>query len=64
MTAPGPVAERLGTPRPAAGARREYLLTLLAGAAGAVIVLLAARQGLSDFDADRTQADQRDPCVV
>ncbi len=45
MTAPGPVAGRLGTPRPAAGARREYLLTLLAGAVGAVVVLLTARQG-------------------
>jgi uncharacterized membrane protein (TIGR02234 family) len=45
MTVPGPVAERLGTRRPAAGARREYLLTLLAGAVGAAIVLLAARQG-------------------
>jgi len=45
MTAPGPVAERLGTRRPAAGARREYLLTLLAGAVGAAVVLLAARQG-------------------
>ena len=41
----GPVAERLGSRRPAAGARREYLLTLLAGAVGAAIVLLAARQG-------------------
>jgi uncharacterized membrane protein (TIGR02234 family) len=40
MTAAGPVATR----RPAAGARREYLLTLLAGAAGAAVVLLAARQ--------------------
>jgi uncharacterized membrane protein (TIGR02234 family) len=45
MTAPGPVIERPGTRRPAAGARREYLLTLLAGAAGAALVLLAARQG-------------------
>ena len=45
MTTPGPVAERLGTRRPAAAARREYLLTLLAGAVGAAIVLLAARQG-------------------
>lgn len=45
MTAPGPVAERLGTRRPAAGARREYLLTLLAAAVGAAIVLIAARQG-------------------
>ena len=45
MTAPDPVAERLGTRRPAAGARREYLLTLLAGAIGAAVVLLAARQG-------------------
>jgi uncharacterized membrane protein (TIGR02234 family) len=45
MTAAGPVAERLGTRRPAAGGRREYLLTLLAGAVGAAIVLLAARQG-------------------
>jgi uncharacterized membrane protein (TIGR02234 family) len=44
MTDPGPVAERLGTHRPAASARREYLLTLLAGAVGAAIVLLAARQ--------------------
>ncbi|MGH3068795.1 MAG: Trp biosynthesis-associated membrane protein [Streptosporangiaceae bacterium] len=44
MTAPEPVAEPLGTRRPAAGARREYLLTLLAGALGAVVVLLAARQ--------------------
>ena len=44
-TAPDPVAERLGTRRPAAGARREYLLTLLAGAIGAAVVLLAARQG-------------------
>ncbi len=36
----------LGTRRrPAAGARREYLLTLLAGAVGAAVVLLAARQG-------------------
>jgi uncharacterized membrane protein (TIGR02234 family) len=39
------VAERLGTRRPAASARREYLLTLLAGAVGAAVVLLAARQG-------------------
>ena len=45
MTTPGPVAERLGTRRPAAAARREYLLTLLAGAVGAAVVLLAARQG-------------------
>jgi len=45
MTAPGPVAQRPGTRRPAAGARREYLLTLLAGAVGAAVVLLAARQG-------------------
>ena len=45
MTTPGPVAERLGTRRSAAGARREYLLTLLAGAVGAAVVLLAARQG-------------------
>ena len=45
MTDPGPVAERLGTRRPAPGARREYLLTLLAGAVGAAVVLLAARQG-------------------
>ena len=45
MTTPGPVAERLGTRRPAAAARREYLLTLLVGAVGAAIVLLAARQG-------------------
>jgi uncharacterized membrane protein (TIGR02234 family) len=44
MTAPEPVAEPLGTHRAAAGARREYLLTLLAGAVGAVVVLLAARQ--------------------
>ena len=44
MTAPEPAAEPLGTRRPAAGARREYLLTLLAGAVGAAIVLLAARQ--------------------
>ncbi len=45
MTAPGPAAERPGTARPAGRARREYLLTLLAGAAGAVVVVLAARQG-------------------
>jgi uncharacterized membrane protein (TIGR02234 family) len=45
MTAPGPIADRLGTRRAAAGARREYLLTLLAGAVGAAVVLLAARQG-------------------
>ena len=45
MTTPGPVAERLGTRRLAAAARREYLLTLLAGAVGAAVVLLAARQG-------------------
>jgi uncharacterized membrane protein (TIGR02234 family) len=45
VTAPGPVTERPGTRRPAAGARREYLLTLLAGAVGAALVLLAARQG-------------------
>jgi uncharacterized membrane protein (TIGR02234 family) len=45
MTAPGPVTDRLGTRRAAAGARREYLLTLLAGAVGAAVVLLAARQG-------------------
>ena len=45
MTAPEPAAEPLGTRRPAAGARREYLLTLLAGAVGAAVVLLAARQG-------------------
>ncbi len=45
MTAPGPVIERMGTRGPAAGARREYLLTLLAGAVGAAVVLLAARQG-------------------
>jgi uncharacterized membrane protein (TIGR02234 family) len=44
-TASGPVTERLGTRRPAAAARREYLLTLLAGAVGAAVVLLAARQG-------------------
>jgi uncharacterized membrane protein (TIGR02234 family) len=44
MTVPEPVAEPLGTRRAAAGARREYLLTLLAGAVGAVVVLLAARQ--------------------
>ena len=44
MTAPEPVAEPLGTRRPAAGARREYLLTLLVGAVGAAVVLLAARQ--------------------
>ena len=44
MTAPEPAAEPLGTRRPAAGARREYLLTLLAGAVGAAFVLLAARQ--------------------
>jgi uncharacterized membrane protein (TIGR02234 family) len=45
MTASGPARERLGTRRPAAAARREYLLTLLAGAVGAAVVLLAARQG-------------------
>ena len=45
MTLRAPVAERLGTRRPAAAARREYLLTLLAGAVGAAVVLLAARQG-------------------
>lgn len=45
MTAPGPVAGRPGTRRPAAGARREYLLTLLAGVVGAAVVLLASRQG-------------------
>jgi uncharacterized membrane protein (TIGR02234 family) len=44
VTAPEPVAGPLGTRRPAAGARREYLLTLLAGAVGAAVVLLAARQ--------------------
>ncbi len=44
MTAPEPAAGPLGTRRPAAGARREYLLTLLAGAVGAAVVLLAARQ--------------------
>jgi uncharacterized membrane protein (TIGR02234 family) len=44
MTAPEPAAEPLDTRRPAAGARREYLLTLLAGVVGAVVVLLAARQ--------------------
>ncbi len=44
MTAPEPVAEPPGTRRPAPGARREYLLTLLAGAVGAAVVLLAARQ--------------------
>jgi uncharacterized membrane protein (TIGR02234 family) len=44
MTAREPVTGPLGTRRPAAGARREYLLTLLAGAVGAVVVLLAARQ--------------------
>ncbi len=45
MTAPGPVAGRPGPRRPTAGARREYLLTLLAGAVGAAVVLLASRQG-------------------
>ena len=45
VTAPEPAAGPLGTRRPAAGARREYLLTLLAGAVGAAVVLLAARQG-------------------
>jgi uncharacterized membrane protein (TIGR02234 family) len=44
VTAPVPVAEPLGTRRPAAGARREYLLTLFAGAVGAAVVLLAAHQ--------------------
>ena len=44
VTAPEPAARPLGTRRPAAGARREYLLTLLAGAVGAAVVLLAARQ--------------------
>ena len=44
MTAPEPAAEPLGIRRPAGGARREYLLTLLAGAVGAAFVLLAARQ--------------------
>jgi len=44
MTAPEPAAEPLGARRPAGGARREYLLTLLAGAVGAAFVLLAARQ--------------------
>jgi uncharacterized membrane protein (TIGR02234 family) len=44
MTAREPVAEPPGTRPPAAGARREYLLTLLAGAVGAAVVLLAARQ--------------------
>jgi uncharacterized membrane protein (TIGR02234 family) len=44
VTAPEPVAGPLGTRRPAAGARRQYLLTLLAGAVGAAVVLLAARQ--------------------
>lgn len=44
MTAPEPAAGPLEPRRPAAGARREYLLTLLAGAVGAVVVLLAARQ--------------------
>jgi uncharacterized membrane protein (TIGR02234 family) len=44
MTTPGPAAEPLAAPRPAPRARREYLLTLLAGAVGAAVVLLAARQ--------------------
>ena len=44
MTAPEPVAGPADHHRPAAGARREYLLTLLAGAVGAAVVLLAARQ--------------------
>ena len=44
MSAPEPPAEPLGARRPAAGARREYLLTLLVGAVGAAVVLLAARQ--------------------
>ena len=44
VTAPEPATGPLGPRRPAAGARREYLLTLLAGAVGAAVVLLAARQ--------------------
>ncbi len=44
MSAPEPVAGAAGTRRPAPGARREYLFTLLAGAVGAAVVLLAARQ--------------------
>jgi uncharacterized membrane protein (TIGR02234 family) len=44
MTTPEPVAGALVTRRPAPGARREYLLTLLVGAVGAAVVLLAARQ--------------------
>ena len=44
MSAAEPVAGTAGPRRPAPGARREYLLTLLAGAVGAAVVLLAARQ--------------------
>jgi uncharacterized membrane protein (TIGR02234 family) len=44
ITTPEPAAEPLATRRPAPGARREYLFTLLAGAVGAAVVLLAARQ--------------------
>ncbi len=44
MTAAEPAGGPLGTRRPAGAARREYLLTLLAGAVGAAVVLLAARQ--------------------
>ena len=44
MTTPEPVAGPLAARRPAPGARREYLFTLLAGAVGAAVVLLAARQ--------------------
>jgi uncharacterized membrane protein (TIGR02234 family) len=44
VTTPEPAAEALAARRPAPGARREYLLTLLAGAVGAAVVLLAARQ--------------------
>ena len=44
MSAAEPVAGAAGSRRPAPGARREYLLTLLAGAVGAAVVLLAARQ--------------------
>ena len=44
MSAAEPVAGAAGTRRPAPGARREYLFTLLAGAVGAAVVLLAARQ--------------------
>jgi len=59
VTAAGPVAERLGTRRPAAGARREYLLTLLAGVVGAAVVAHAAVTAIQRAaDRNRTQADR------